>query len=474
MALFGDSINPALFIRDYSGMARAGEIQAAGLMNLGDKLAGTIKDYAKEQKEAKNAVKASAAEIKAAATLFPGLKATLEPLGQELANEDTPISERAALAQAARGVLNMGIARETGNEDLALRQEGMRLQRDQFGLQQDRFGIESAAAGLDIASAGMNLANTASARELDDAMKATLGPSLLDQTLAIAPKGIRDDVVKNLADYTPAEKFALAGSIRAVLPKAEQAKAPTLATVAVPGGEQQVQWDPNARTFVPIQVGGLNPTGGVGDPGSGIEPPPDIALPGGVIDSGSGVGVDGQAGVLPPRIGFTPDKTKELSPADQIAILKFNDEQATKGEAARQSVAKSQTFLSALDNLEKSPGFSNLFGTNLGTPTWVAGSDAADSKVAFEQLKAMGFLEAVKGMTGMGALSDAEGKKLDVAYLGLQTSMSEAAAKKKISEIKETLQKGVERAAEKGLIQPAAPASPQQKGLSILQGLPLR
>jgi len=35
MALLGQSINPALFVQDYSGFTKAAGIQAQGMQNLG-------------------------------------------------------------------------------------------------------------------------------------------------------------------------------------------------------------------------------------------------------------------------------------------------------------------------------------------------------------------------------------------------------------------------------------------------------
>jgi len=108
-------------------------------------------------------------------------------------------------------------------------------------------------------------------------------------------------------------------------------------------------------------------------------------------------------------------------------------------------IDQSTQFVNLLDKLEKHKGFDNLFGTNFSfTPTWMAATDAADAKVLFKQIDAKGFMEAIKQMKGMGALSNAEGEKASAAFLGLDTSMSEEAAKEAIGEAKRIIQKGID------------------------------
>ena len=471
MALLGDSINPALMIGDYSGFANAAQIQAAGLTNMGNQIGGAIRDQADQQKEAKKISMASAKQIKAAMDLFPNAKGALEPIYNELRNEDIPISERAAIGAAAPSILNMVIDRETGKEDMALRIRA--LSGQEKAAEQD-FRMNE----FKLADAERSTASEIKAAELDATTKEIAGPAIA--------KYIKDNIdpkmagAINLDGLTGAEQLEISSKFAPFMKKADDTELTPVEYPLGDGSKAFVLLNKKTGAISQPNIGAtdLNPTGGVGDPSSGIGPPPDIMLPGGVVDSGAGVGVDGQAGVLPPRLGITPAPVPQATVRDQIAVQQFSDEKAAKAASAAESVAKSENFLANLEALEKSPGFENLFGPNVGVPTWWAGSAGADAKASFDQLKAMGFLEAVKGMTGMGALSDAEGKKLDVAYLGLQTGMSEEAAKKKIAEIKNTLRTGIKRAAEKGLTKPpAAPESemtPIQKGASILQGLPPR
>ena len=45
MALLGSSVDPRLFVQDYSGFTRAAEIQAQGMQNLGAAIGQGIKDF---------------------------------------------------------------------------------------------------------------------------------------------------------------------------------------------------------------------------------------------------------------------------------------------------------------------------------------------------------------------------------------------------------------------------------------------
>jgi len=147
------------------------------------------------------------------------------------------------------------------------------------------------------------------------------------------------------------------------------------------------------------------------------------------------------------------------------------------------AIAKSQEFVSQLAKLKNHPGFNDLFGF-----TWqpgkrhAGGSNAADADTIFNKLEGMGFGEAIKSMRGMGSLSDAEGKKVSAAFLGMEIKMSEKAAKARINEITETINKGLERVKTGKLVNPdgtpkatqptAPPADPYtEAGNSLLNNL---
>jgi hypothetical protein len=132
-----------------------------------------------------------------------------------------------------------------------------------------------------------------------------------------------------------------------------------------------------------------------------------------------------------------------MSAADQAKIDK------EKQEAIQESISNidsSEQFADVLQSLKDHEGFTNVFGTNFGIPTWMAGTDAADAKAIFDQVDSKAFMQSIKSLKGMGALSDAEGKKAGKAYIALTTTMSEKAARKSIDDTKKILDLGVKRA----------------------------
>jgi hypothetical protein len=178
------------------------------------------------------------------------------------------------------------------------------------------------------------------------------------------------------------------------------------------------------------------------------------------------------------RFGLKREGTYELSfnPDGSLAGTQTisqppTAEQKQKTELAQRDMQqqaavtkdKSDRFVNMLTELKGHEGFSGLFGATI-TPTWIPGTDAADAKVLFDQVEAMGFMEAIKDMKGMGALSDAEGARASAAFVGIKPQMSEKAAKARIDEVIQYIQKGQERITGNKLINPdGSPQTAQDK-----------
>ncbi|RKR65539.1 DNA/protein translocase of phage injectosome [Yokenella regensburgei] len=119
-------------------------------------------------------------------------------------------------------------------------------------------------------------------------------------------------------------------------------------------------------------------------------------------------------------------------------------QKAQQATADRQAVGKGavDTFNTALDSLnelENSPGLSKAVGIKSAFPT-IPGSDAANFEARLDTFKAQTFLPMVQSMKGMGALSDAEGKKLSDAVGALSPKMSEKEFRSSMGKIRSQLQ----------------------------------
>ena len=115
-------------------------------------------------------------------------------------------------------------------------------------------------------------------------------------------------------------------------------------------------------------------------------------------------------------------------------------------DVAKQGASESyKTAIDTLDRLEKHPGLSESVGMKpiyrgdimIGKP--LPGTDAAGFNAELEAFKSQTFLPMVQSLKGMGALSDAEGKKLTAAVGALDTSMSEKEFKDSIKRIRKDL-----------------------------------
>jgi hypothetical protein len=125
--------------------------------------------------------------------------------------------------------------------------------------------------------------------------------------------------------------------------------------------------------------------------------------------------------------------------------------------AERESAAQSQSmgrvaaFDSALDTLDiiaKHPGKKDVVGALTGgVMSIIPGTNAAGFASQLETFKAQTFIPQVSALKGMGALSDAEGKKLTAAVGALDTKMKPAEFDASLNRIRSDLEAAKQRAA---------------------------
>ncbi len=126
---------------------------------------------------------------------------------------------------------------------------------------------------------------------------------------------------------------------------------------------------------------------------------------------------------------------------------------AAEKEAALQSQAMGRVaaFDSALDTLDiiaKHPGKKDVVGALTGgVMSIVPGTNAAGFASQLETFKAQTFIPQVSALKGMGALSDAEGKKLTAAVGALDTKMKPAEFDASLNRIRSDLEAAKQRAA---------------------------
>jgi hypothetical protein len=149
--------------------------------------------------------------------------------------------------------------------------------------------------------------------------------------------------------------------------------------------------------------------------------------------------------------------------SEELALEKREEEKLAQQQAAEAVADKSTRMVGLMTELKTHPGFENLFGAT-AWPTWIKGSPGADAAALYKQIESLGFMEAIKDMKGMGALSNAEGEKASAAFVGLTPDMSEYAAKKKIDEVIGYIKKGQQRIQSGNLIETKENKSPSIGG----------
>lgn len=166
-------------------------------------------------------------------------------------------------------------------------------------------------------------------------------------------------------------------------------------------------------------------------------------------------------------------KLDELKQKQADVRQKAEIAKADRQAAAQGAVDTFSTALDSLGEIEKSPGLSKAVGVRSAFPT-VPGSDAANFEARLDTFKAQTFLPMVASLKGMGALSDAEGKKLSDAVGALSPKMSEDAFRSSIGKIRTQLESKLWTVKKQFDYQePVAPAAQQpqqQNGYQSLWG----
>lgn len=127
-------------------------------------------------------------------------------------------------------------------------------------------------------------------------------------------------------------------------------------------------------------------------------------------------------------------KRQELQGKIDDAKLKRDQLAREQESTANSAFATVDRALDTIGDLKKHPGLAGNLGIRGVVPN-VPGSDAANARALIDQLQSQGFLAEVDKMRGLGALTEAEGKKLTNAIGALDTKQDEAQFRKQLDSI---------------------------------------
>jgi hypothetical protein len=126
---------------------------------------------------------------------------------------------------------------------------------------------------------------------------------------------------------------------------------------------------------------------------------------------------------------------------------KADEKQQTLQAQAQGRVASFESAIDTLDLVAKHPGKKDVVGALTGgVMSIIPGTNAAGFASQLETFKAQTFIPQVAALKGMGALSDAEGKKLTAAVGALDVKMKPAEFDASIARIKADLEAAKQRA----------------------------
>jgi hypothetical protein len=144
-------------------------------------------------------------------------------------------------------------------------------------------------------------------------------------------------------------------------------------------------------------------------------------------------------------------ETNELKRQELEAKLEANkakQEQGKRDAVAKQesTIARFDNALSTINKIESSPGFGAAVGARMPFVDQLPGSEAQETIGLIDTLKSQSFLNEISQMKGMGALSNAEGAKLESAISSLNRDMKEDAFKRSLQSIRDYFTVAKERA----------------------------
>lgn len=124
--------------------------------------------------------------------------------------------------------------------------------------------------------------------------------------------------------------------------------------------------------------------------------------------------------------------------------IKRDEKRAVAEMTKAGQVASFDTMLGTLDRLGKHPGLTRSVGLVGKFPT-MPGSDSANFQAELDTFQSQAFIPMVSQLKGMGALSDAEGRKLTAAVGALNPNMGETAFRQSVQRITDEMEQARSR-----------------------------
>lgn len=154
---------------------------------------------------------------------------------------------------------------------------------------------------------------------------------------------------------------------------------------------------------------------------------------------------------------------QELALKVQDARMKLDEKIREKAAEAETGAASIDNMLNTIERIKANPRLDDVVGAWEGRVPSLGNDQSADAIALIETLGSQAFLSQIPAMKGQGALSNAEGEKLQSALTNLSRAQSEEQFRKNLDEAARLLKKGRETLSKRTGIplgKPDTPAAP--------------
>lgn len=157
-------------------------------------------------------------------------------------------------------------------------------------------------------------------------------------------------------------------------------------------------------------------------------------------------------------------KREELQLKVQEARTALDDKIRAKVADTEASATSIDNSLNTIERIKGNKSLNDVLGSVEGRLPAVLDDDAADAIALIDTLGSQAFLSQAANLKGMGALSNAEGEKLQAALTNLTRTQSEKQFRANLDEASRLLKKGRETLSKRTGVPLAAPDTPAAPG----------
>lgn len=199
---------------DYSSVGDSAWKLASANSSAISSAIGTVGDIVKDRRDKKDSIKTSKELAKAMATLYPESAQALEPVISLLDDEETPLSQRAALGAQIGEFINMGVQKSRDTALMDMEGRGMKIREDQFAI--DKAAAERESTAVAKAMEDKEALTGFMARPaLEQALRETVAAEKRGETPLIGSEKLKSAFLKQ-----PDEQMQIVAAAMQGLPKA--------------------------------------------------------------------------------------------------------------------------------------------------------------------------------------------------------------------------------------------------------------